>query len=287
MILYPRYSKVTFDLLQYGFPLDLDKSSFIPNLAVTNHGSALQFPAEVDNYFCEEIGLGSIFGPYQNPPFADLHCSPLMTAPKDGSKRRIIVDLSFPSTHNHAVNISVSKNSYVGMQFELKLPTIDNICQVLNLVGKNVKIFKVDLARAFRQLHLYPFDVKYMGLKWRERYYVDVSVAFGYRNGTLACVRVMDAVLYILTNMGIFVFNYIDDLIGIAPDEVADKHSLATINLLTNLGLNLSSSKTVPPTKLATCLGINFNIRQGIYKFLDKNFRKLFLCATYTCTQNS
>jgi hypothetical protein len=83
-----------------------------------------------------------------------------MTAPKDGGKHRIIVDLLFPSPHNHAVNISVSKDSYVRMQFELKLPTIDNICQVLNLVGKNVKKFKVDLAR------LDPFDIKYMA--WRE-----------------------------------------------------------------------------------------------------------------------
>jgi hypothetical protein len=103
-----------------------------------------------------------------------------------------------------------------------------------------------------------------MGLKWHERFYVDVSVAFGYRNGTLACVRVTDAVRYILANMGIFVFNYIDDLNGIAPDEVADKHFSVTINLLKNLGLNLSSSKTVPPTYLATFLGINFNIRLGI-----------------------
>jgi hypothetical protein len=36
------------DLIHYGFSLDLDKSSFLPNLAVTNHGSALQFPAEVE-----------------------------------------------------------------------------------------------------------------------------------------------------------------------------------------------------------------------------------------------
>jgi hypothetical protein len=79
------------DLIQYGFPLDLDKSSFLPNLAITNHGSALQFPAEVNNYFREEIHFGAMLG-----PFPDLHCSPFMTAPKDGNKHRVIVDLSFP-----------------------------------------------------------------------------------------------------------------------------------------------------------------------------------------------
>jgi hypothetical protein len=42
------YDTQILDLIQNGFPLDLDKSSFIQNLAVTNHGSALQFPAEVN-----------------------------------------------------------------------------------------------------------------------------------------------------------------------------------------------------------------------------------------------
>jgi hypothetical protein len=86
-----------------------------------------------------------------------------MTAPKDGGRHRIIVDLLFPSTQQHAVNLSVSKFTYVGTKFQLKLPTIDNICQVLNTVGKNIKIFKVDLVRASRQIYLDPFDIKYLG----------------------------------------------------------------------------------------------------------------------------
>jgi hypothetical protein len=89
-----------------------------------------------------------------------------MTAPKDGSNCRVIVDLFFPSPSGHVVNVSVNKNSYVGTPFSLKLPTVDIICQVLNIVGKNVKIFKEDLARAFRQLHVDPFDIKYIGLWW-------------------------------------------------------------------------------------------------------------------------
>jgi hypothetical protein len=96
----------------------------------------------------------------------------------------------------------------------------------------------------------------------------------------------MDAVRYILANMGIFVFNYIDDLIGIAPDEVADKHFSVTINLLNKLGLNLSSSKTVPPTYLATCLGINFNIRQGILQIPGQKLQEIVsLCNTHLHTK--
>jgi hypothetical protein len=156
-----------FNLITYGFPPDLDKPNFLPNSAVTNHGSALNFPSEVDNYFREEINLGSIFGPFPFPPLTGLHCSPLMTAPKDGTKRQIIVDLSYPSPQSHSVNFSVSKTHYVGTPFILKLPTTDTICQVLTSVGKNIKIFKVDMARAFQQLYVDPFDRKFLGLSWR------------------------------------------------------------------------------------------------------------------------
>jgi hypothetical protein len=57
------------DLIQYGFLLDLDKLSFIPNFAVTHHGSAIHFPSEVDKYFIEEISFVSMLGPFSDPPF--------------------------------------------------------------------------------------------------------------------------------------------------------------------------------------------------------------------------
>jgi hypothetical protein len=79
-------------------------------------------------------------------------------------------------------------------------------------------------------------------------------------------VRVTDAIRFILATKGIFVLNYIDDLIGIAPDVVADSHFHSTINLLNSLGFVLSSSKTVAPTYVATCLGIVFHISHGVLK---------------------
>jgi hypothetical protein len=46
-------------------------------------------------------------------------------------------------------------------------------------------------------------------------YFVDTSVPFGYRHGTQAC-----------SCMGIFVLNYIDNIIGFAPKNIADTHFL-------------------------------------------------------------
>jgi hypothetical protein len=120
-------------------------------------------------------------------------------------------------------------------------------------MGNSTTIFKVDLARALRQLHVDPFGVKYLGLRWGGSYYVDTSVPFGYRHGTQACVT--DLIRYILSRMGIFVLNYIDDIIGIAPDNIADTHFQLTVGTLLKLSFNLNNSKTVAPTSGAICLG--------------------------------
>jgi hypothetical protein len=205
-----------------------------------------------------------------------------MTAPKDGNKRRIIVDLSFTSGQSHAINTTVSKFQYVGTPFSLKLPTVENICQVLNVLGKTVKFFKVDLARAFRRLHVDPFDIKYLGLYWRGSYYIDTAVPFGYRHGTQACMRVTDALRFVLARMGISVLNYIDDIIGIAPDSIADVHFKSTLNLLNNLGFIISNSKTVPPTSVATCLHIVFHIRLGVLQIPNNKLQEIIsLCNHY------
>jgi UDP-N-acetylmuramyl pentapeptide phosphotransferase/UDP-N-acetylglucosamine-1-phosphate transferase len=89
-------------------------------------------------------------------------------------------------------------------------------------------------------------------------------MTFGYRHGTLACVRVTDLIRYILSTIGILVLNYIDDIIGIAPADVAISHFRKTISTLNSLGFVLNNSKTVPPTSVAVCLDITFNIQIGV-----------------------
>jgi hypothetical protein len=79
-------------------------------------------PHAVYNYFMEESKFNSMLGP-------------LMTAPKDRNKRRIIVDLSFSSGQAESVNSTVSKFLYLGMPLQLKLPIIDTLCQVLEQLG--------------------------------------------------------------------------------------------------------------------------------------------------------
>jgi hypothetical protein len=126
-----------------------------------------------------------------------------------------------------------------------------------------------------------PFDVKYLGLSWLA-YYVDTSVPFGCRHGTLACVRVTDLIRYIFSCMGILVLKYIDDIIGIAPNDLADSHFQLTLSTLNNLGFQLNNSKTIPPTSMAICLGISFNIEIETLRIPPTKLQEvLSLCKIY------
>jgi hypothetical protein len=73
-----------------------------------------------------------------------------------------------------------------------------------------------------------------------------------------------------------FSLNYIDNIIGIAPDSVADVHFKITLNLLNSLGFILSNSKT------PTCLGINIDISLGTMHIpLAKLQDVITLCQKY------
>jgi hypothetical protein len=63
--------------------------------------------------------------------------------------------------------------------------------------------------------------------------------------------------------MGIFVLNYINDIIGFAPNNVSDTHFQLSVGTLLQLGFNLNNSKMVAPTFGAICLSIYFDIKIG------------------------
>jgi hypothetical protein len=82
--------------------------------------------------------------------------------------------------------------------------------------------------------------------------------------------------------MGILVLNYIDDIIGIAPNDLADTHFQLTLSTLHNLGFQLNNSKTIPPTSVAICLGISFDIEIGTLQIPHTKLQEvLSLCKIY------
>ena len=68
------------------------------------------------------------------------------------------------------------------------------------------KLVKVDIARAFRNVCVDPWDAVKLGIKYNGRYYLDMSLAFGAANGTAIFQRISDVVRRILANENIQVW---------------------------------------------------------------------------------
>ena len=80
-----------------------------------------------------------MLGPLNKQPFP-IHNSPFMTRDKSGSDRkRVTMDFSRPK--GEGVNDGVNNNIYLGTQFQLHYPSVDDIVHKLNTLGLAAKIF--------------------------------------------------------------------------------------------------------------------------------------------------
>ena len=148
--------------LKFGFALSLLNLSELHNTSVKSHQSADQFPTAIKDYLHQETSLGAMLGPENAVTSEHFHCSPLLTHPKDKDKHCVILNLSHP--YGCSVNDNVTKDSFDGRKFSLKFPTIDDIINhITSIVGDPV-IYKIDVARAFRNIRVDPVDAIKFGI---------------------------------------------------------------------------------------------------------------------------
>ena len=141
-----------------------------------------------------------------------------------------------------AVNSNVSSNVYLGTEFVLTLPTIDDIITHIVAIGKGGLLYKVDIARAFRQLKIDPADYKFLGL-YHEGYYLDLSLPFGYIHGSKFFQHCSDSIGFIMRSFGVKVVNYIDDVIACGNTQQAYAGHEKLLQVLSELGLDINEEK--------------------------------------------
>ena len=99
----------------------------------------------------------------------------------DSDRRRVILDLSW--SIGESVNAGIDKNTYLGSQFDLKFPSVDDITDELKRFGKGALLYKVDISRAFRHIKVDPGDYDLLGLNWNG-VYLDICLPFGTHHGS-------------------------------------------------------------------------------------------------------
>ena len=143
--LYDYKDQVIIQYLQYGFPLSITSPDSLRELTVKNHFSAMQHKQAIASYLTKEKHHGAIVGPIPNLDKHFIHCSPLLTRPKDNGKRRVILDLSYPS--GLSLNDHTDKDLFDASPFSLRFPSVDTIANKIVKHGDDVTLAKIDIER--------------------------------------------------------------------------------------------------------------------------------------------
>ena len=168
----------------------------------------------------------------------------------------------------------MAKHKYLGTYFELRYRSIDNIVQAVKEVGPSALMFKVDISRACRHLKIDPGDLDLLGL-CHNKYFIDGSLPFGFRHGSSFFQRCSDAIRYIMASQGYTkLYNYIDDLVYIGPpDDIYNAYNYL-IDLLEQLGLEISKEKLVLSPPLLYILAFRWTLFKRPYLYPKINWSK-------------
>ncbi len=251
--------KVVCEYLQFGFPIDRDKSKKLKFDVGRNHKGAREFPEFIRSYLKKECSQLRIGGPFKtNPLSVPLVISPLNSDPKtDSEERCVIVDLSWP--HGTAVNDGISKDVYMNEPINLRYASVEEVCEMVLRVGRGAVIYKRDLKQAYRQIPVDPADYKYLGYMWESQMFFDTVLAMGQRNAAMACSRTTKAVMYLHREDGFDGTCYLDDLIGVSTPENGREGFERLGSLLDELGLQENAKKACPPLTVQTVLGVEID----------------------------
>ena len=244
--------------LQFGWPIERDPEAPL-ELGDINHKGATEFETHIDQYIHRELGLGTMIGPFDSIPFSDqVAISPLSTRPKRNSEtRRIIMDCSWPI--GASLNDGISKDWYEDRVIALKYPTIDMLAKHLvdmrSRSDEPIYLFKEDMDWVFRQLYADLKSISLLGFRWRGLYYFDLVMVMGCRIAPYICQRTTDMVRYIHNNKGFFLLNYVDDFLGAEYKSRIQESHTQLVTMLSEIGLERSPKKSVPPTQMLEFIG--------------------------------
>ena len=135
----------------------------------------------------------------------------------------------------------------------------------------NPKMFKIDIAKAFRNLKVNPGCVLKITMQHEGNFYIDRSLAFGAVHGTAIFQRITNSIRCILEEENIRVYNYIDDIFTFMESDRAHHDFMCLRELIEKLGLPINDSQVVTPANVMFCMGIKINAVNKTAKLPGEN----------------
>lgn len=221
-----------------------------------NLKSAVQNPEVVQKKLDKEIKAGRMAGPFDTKPFSNFIVSPVGLVPKRTTGDfRLIHHLSYPEGN--------SINSNIERQFcSVSYTSFDKAVHMIQDLGKNCKLFKMDLKNAFRLLPISPSDFELLGISFKGKFYCDKALPFG---AAVSCQTFekfstfLEAVVSGKMPSG-RLLHYLDDFLG-GDKTYATCARIMSIfsNTMSELCVPLAEEKTEGPTEVIIFLGLELD----------------------------
>ena len=154
-------------------------------------------------------------------------------------------------------------NSYI----DIEKQTFQTIDSAVKMIEPGCYIAKIDLRHAYRSVPVHPANHTALGLKWKFSgdstftYLMDTRLPFGGRSAPGIFHRLTQAIRRMMIRRGYgHLVVYLDDflIIGRTFDECQKAYD-TLMNLLIQLGFEISLNKLVTPCQKLTFLGVEIN----------------------------
>ena len=174
-----------------------------------------------------------------------------------------------------SVNSGIAKDQFMGFNAKLSFPTIDSIAKRVSKMKGEIWLFKVDLSGYFRQLPLDPGDYSLVCFTWHGKLYFDLVSPMGLRSAPYFAQRTSNAIRHIHNSLGYYLFNYIDDFIGVEHVHRIWKSFSTFTRTLRDLGVKESVEKRVRLTQMLNCVGTLVNTKNLTLTVLPERLEAL------------
>ena len=209
------------DGLTMGFRIGYAGHGASPHSCGRNHPSSLANEEVVLKRIAAEVTAGRLHGPLPAHLLPQVHVSPMGLVPKAhmANKWRLIVNLSHP-TGSSGISSNLCSLHYA---------SVDDAVDIIKKLGRGTQLVKLDVKDAYRIVPVHPSDYHLLGIRWRDRTYVDRALPFGRRSAPKFFSALADLVAWVLDQQGIrHQLHYLDDFLFLgAPDSLQGAESLA------------------------------------------------------------
>ncbi len=250
------FCKYILDGIKNGFKIGFQRGRCARKSAVGNMASTMHHPEPVTEYLATEVKAGRIVEiPKEYTETVQISRFGVIPKSNQPGKWRLVLDLSSPD--------GASVNDGIDSELcSIAFASVDTAIEKIVGLGRGSLLAKVDIEHAYRNVPIHPADRQLLGMRWKQKLYIDTVLPFGLRSAPKIFSALADALEWILFNRGVStLIHYLDDFLTMGCGNT----SQCSVNLnqiqdtCKLLGIPLKRQKIEGPDSRMTFLGIELD----------------------------